>query len=102
GLDTQYVARRPEPPPKPLPLADRVGRRPAMLPDPRPIGIEERPRHGLPACSRPQSVAVIAARDEADLVALGLVGRHEVQRASRRADLGLRQLAEWEPRVLEL
>ena len=73
-----------------------------MLPDLRAVGIEQWPGLRQPASTGPQRVAVVATRDEADLLALGLVGRDEVQRACDRAHLGLRQLAEREARVLQL
>ena len=45
---------------------------------------------------------VVAIGDEADLLALRLVGRRQAQRAGARADLRFAQLTEREPGLLEL
>ena len=73
-----------------------------MLPDPLAVDIDERARLRLPAGPLAERLAVVAAGDEADLLALGLVGGHEAEPARHVADLRLRQLTEREPRVLEL
>ena len=73
-----------------------------MLPHPLAVAVEQRARLRHPAGALPQRVAVVAARDEADLLALGLVGRGETEAASHVPNLGLGQLAEREPGVLEL
>ena len=73
-----------------------------MLPDPLPVAVEQRPGLRHPAGPVPERVAVVAAGHEADLLALGLVGRGQAEAARDVADLGLGQLAEREPGVLEL
>ncbi len=66
------------------------------------VAIEQRPGLRLPSGALAQRVAIVAARHEADLLALGLVGGRQAERASDLAHLGLGQLAERKPGVLEL
>ena len=73
-----------------------------MLPDPLAVAVEQGTGLRHPAGPLAQRVAVVAAGDEADLLALGLVGRRQTEPARDVADLRLGQLAEREPRVIEL
>ena len=73
-----------------------------MLAEPGAIGIEDGPGLRRPAASRPQLGAVVAAGHEADLLALGLVGRDESQAARDLADLGLAEVAQREAAVPQL
>ena len=89
GSIARDVARLAERDVEALALADREPGRAVVLPHPAAVGVEDRPALRDPAAARPQLVAVVAARDEADLLALGLVGRHEAEAAGDVADLRL-------------
>ena len=99
GVDAADVARLTEGDAEALALADRVPRRAPVLAHPLAADVEQRPRLRLPAGALAQRVAVVAARDEADLLALGLVGRRQAEAAGDVAHLGLGELAEREPGV---
>ena len=102
-VDPAHVTRRPQRDAEALSLADRVGRRAAVLPHPlATVAVEDRPRRLLPAGPLAQRVAVVATRHEADLLAFGLVGRHEIEFAGDRPDLRLCQVTERKTGVLEL
>ncbi len=73
-----------------------------MLPHPLPVRIDERPGLRVPAGPVAKRVAVVAARHEADLLALGLVGGGEAERPGDRPHLRLGELAQRETRVLQL
>ena len=73
-----------------------------MLPHPLAVGVDDRPGLRRPAAARPERAADVAVGDEADALALGLVGRRETEVARDVAHLGLGQLAEREPGVREL
>ena len=60
------------------------------------------PACGRPAAPRAQLLAVVAAGHEADLLALGLVRRDQLQAAGDRAHLGLREVAQREAAVPQL
>ncbi len=73
-----------------------------MLADLAAVDIDDRPGLGLPASSLAQDVSVIAARDEADLLTVGLLGRGQPQRARQLPDLRLGHLTERETCVRQL
>ena len=78
-------------------------RRAAVLPHPlAAVAVEQGPGLGHPPGTLTQGIAIVAARHEADLLAFGLLGSHETQSAGDLSDLRLGQLAEREPRVIEL
>ena len=99
ATDVAWLAQRD---PQALALAHREAGRPAMLPHPLAVDVDERPGLRSPAGTLTQRLAVVAAGHEADLLALGLVGGGEPETARDLADLRLGQLAEREPGVLEL
>ena len=101
-VDAADVARRAEGDTEPLSLAHGEPGAPAVLPHPLPVQVDDRPGRRRPTRAVAQGVAVVAARHEADLLALRLVSGREPQLAGDLAHLGLGQLAEREPRVLEL
>src|SRR3954469_25747157 len=73
-----------------------------MLPYPLAVAVDDGPCLGDPARALTQSIPVVATGHEADLLALGLVGRHEAQVPRDRPHLGLGQLPQRKPRVLKL
>ena len=60
------------------------------------------PGDRLPASSLAKRVAIVATGDEADLLALGLLGRDQAKATSHVAHLGLGQIAQREPGVRQL
>src|SRR4051794_33734963 len=73
-----------------------------MLPYPLAVDIDDGPGLRDPARPLTQSIPVVATGHEADLLALGLVGRHEAEVPRDRPHLGLGQLPQGKPRVLKL
>jgi len=70
SVDRPDVARLTEGDANPLPLAYRVAGRAEVLPDQLPVDVKQRTRFGPPAGSLSQDVPVVAARNEADLLAV--------------------------------
>src|SRR4051812_10883880 len=73
-----------------------------MLPHPLAVDIDDGPALRDPARPLTQSIPVVATGYEADLLALGLVGRHEAKVPRDRPDLRLGEIAQRKPRVLKL
>ena len=73
-----------------------------MLPHPRAVVIEERARFGRPARAVPQGRPVVTAWNEADLLALRLVGGRQPQTPRYVAHFGLCHLPEREHGVRQL
>ena len=66
------------------------------------VDVDDRAGLGLPASSLAQDVAVVAARHEADLLAVALLGRGQPQRARQLPNLRLGHLTERETCVRQL
>src|SRR5450759_3929476 len=73
-----------------------------MLADLAAVDVQQRPGFCLPAGALAQHVPVVAPRNEADLLAVALVGGGEAHGASDVADLELIHAAEWELSVSQL
>ena len=95
-VDARDVAALPERDAESATLADRVRRRARVLPDPAPVGVEERARRRLPARAARQLAPIVAVADEADLLALRLVGGREAVSPRDRAHVGLGEAAQRE------
>ncbi len=64
-----------------------------MLPEHGPLGVDDGTGTKRFGNSGPQEAPVVVVRDEADLLALGLVGRHQAQRARLLSHGLLREIA---------
>src|SRR5258706_33450 len=73
----------------PLPAPAGEPRRARVPPPPVAIRVDDRPRGRRPAGPRSQRASDVAVGDEADALALGLVGGRESEIASHIANLGL-------------
>src|SRR3954453_4430829 len=73
-----------------------------MLPYPLAVAVDDGPWLGDPARALTQRIPVVATGYEADLLALGLVGRHEAKVPRDRPDLRLGEIAQRKPRMLQL
>jgi len=73
-----------------------------VLPDDVAVHVQQRSWRFLPAGTLPQRLAVIAARDEADFLALRLLGRGQAMAPRHVAHLRLGELAERETRARQL
>ena len=88
--------------PEPVPLAHGVVRVAGVRADLGPVGVDDETRLAVVAAPLGQQRAVIAERDEADLLALRLRGGGQRELGRDRAHLGLRQLPERKARRRQL
>src|SRR5205085_2704526 len=95
-IDPADVARSVGGDAQPAPLAHREAGGAGVLTEASTVAVDDRSRCGSPSGTLPERVPVVAAGDEADLLALGLVRRRQPERTSDLADLRLRQLAQRE------
>jgi hypothetical protein len=73
-----------------------------VLPHPLPVGVHDRPGFRRPVGPGSKGATDVAIGDEADALALGLVGGREAEVPGDRADLRFRELPEREPRLGQL
>src|SRR5439155_27265683 len=102
GIELDDIQGSPHGEAEPLLLPDGVAGDAAVRPEHPPLEVDNGAGAEHAGLTAAQEAAVVVVRDEADLLALGLVRRHQPEAPRMAPHLVLRQLADGKARRLEL